>query len=85
MPVKLYGRSHPDPGTLQRWSTLRVMDPMGVKGRRGSKVPYEVHGFKGLISRRSQQVSKVLGRQGFPCEVHGFKVEYVKVFKFQRL
>ena len=38
MPMKLYGRSHPDPKTLQRWSTLRVMDPMGVKGRRGSKV-----------------------------------------------
>ena len=69
MPVKLHGRSHPDTKTLQRWSTLRAMDPMGVKGRRGSKV----HGFKGLISRRSQQISKVLGRQGYSCEVHGFK------------
>ena len=39
VPVKLYGRSHPDPKTLQWWSTLRVMDPMGVKGRNGSKVP----------------------------------------------
>ena len=47
------GRSHPDPKTLQWWSTLRVMDPMGVKGRRGSKVPCKVHGFKGIISRRS--------------------------------
>ena len=71
--MKLYGRSHPDPKTLQWWSTLRVMDPMGVKGRKGSKVPCKVHGFKGLISRRSQQISKVLGRQGSPCEVHGFK------------
>ena len=53
MPVKLYGRSHPDLKTLQRWSTLRAMDPMGVKGRRSSKVPCEVHGFKGLISRKS--------------------------------
>ena len=53
MPVKLYGRSHPDPKTLQRWSTLRAMDPMGVKGRRGSKVPWKVHGLKGVISRRS--------------------------------
>ena len=52
MPV-MYGRSHPDPKTLQWWSTLRVMNPMGVKDGRGSKVPYEVHGFKGLISRRS--------------------------------
>ena len=53
MPVKLYGRSHPDPKTLQRWSTLRAMDPMGVKGRRDSKVTWKVPGFKGLISRRS--------------------------------
>ena len=35
MPMKLYGRSHPDPKTLQRWYTLRAMDPMGVKGSRG--------------------------------------------------
>ena len=53
VPVKLYGRSHPDPKTLQWWSTLRVMNPMGVKDGRGSKVPYEVHGFNDLISRRS--------------------------------
>ena len=57
---------------------------MGVKGRGGSRAHCEVHGFKGLMSRRSQQVSKVLGRQGFPCEVHGFKVEYVKVFKVSK-
>ena len=56
--MKLYGRSHPDPKTLQRWSTLRAMDPMGVKGRRGSKVPCKVHGFKDPISRRSQQIFK---------------------------
>ena len=49
------------------------MGPVGVKGRRVSRVPCEVHGFMGLISRRSQQVSKVIGRQGLPCEVHGFK------------
>ena len=65
MPVKLYGRSHPDPETLQRWSTLRVMDPVGVKGRRGSRVTREVHGFKGQRCRRFLKVSKVLGRQGF--------------------
>ena len=36
--VKLYGRSHPAPKIIQGWSTLRVMDPMGVKGRRGTRV-----------------------------------------------
>ena len=61
LPVKLYGRSYPDPRSLKWWSTFRVMDPMGVKGRRGSKV----HGFKGLITRKSQQISKVLGRQDY--------------------
>ena len=69
----LYGRSHPAPKTLQEGPTLRVMDPVGVKGRGGSRVPCEDHGSKGIISRRSQQVSKVLGSQSFPCEVHGFK------------
>ena len=49
------------------------MDPVGVKGRRVPRVPCEVHGFIGLISRRSSRVSKVIGRQGLPCEVHGFK------------
>ena len=29
--------------------------------------------FKGPFSRRSQQISKVLGRQGYSCEVRGFK------------
>ena len=29
--------------------------------------------FKGLKSRRSQQISKILGRQDYSCEVHGFK------------
>ena len=57
------------------------MDPVGIKGRRGSRVRYEVHGFKGLISRRFYQVSKVLGRQSFPCEVHGFKGLLCQSFK----
>ena len=39
------------------------MGPVGVKGRRGTRVPCEVHGCIGLISRKSKQVSKVLGRQ----------------------
>ena len=39
LPVKLHGRSYLDPRFLQWWSTLRAMDPMGVKGRRGSKDP----------------------------------------------
>ena len=76
MPLKLYGRSHPDPKTLRRWSTLRVMDPVGVKGRRGSRVTRKVHGFKGKRCRRCPKVSKVLGRQGFELEaprVKGFK------------
>ena len=44
------------------------------------------HGFNGLSSRRSQQISKVLGRQGFPCEVHGFKgIICQSLQKLQRL
>ena len=76
MPVKLYGRSHPDPKTLRRWSTLRVMDPVGVKGGRGSRVTRKVHGFKGPRCRRFPKVSKVLGRQVFELKaprVKGFK------------
>ena len=76
MPVKLYGRSHPDPKTLRRWSTLRVMGPVGVKGERGSRVTRKVHGFKGLRCRRFPKVSKVLGRQVFELKaprVKGFK------------
>ena len=59
---------------------------MGVKGRGGSRVNSEVHGFKGLISRRSKKVSKVLTsfKEGFPLmagaskkfdvsKVHGFQ------------
>ena len=67
MPMKLYGRSHPDPKTLQRWSTLRVMDPMEVKGRSGSKVPCKVHGFKGLIMWFKVSVQGLFMRfQGLP-------------------
>ena len=62
MPVKLYGRSHPDPKTLQRRSTLRVMDPVRVKGRRGSRVPCEVHGLK---RSQTSKVLKVQGSKGF--------------------
>ena len=49
------------------------MGPVGVKGKRGSRVPYEVHSFMGLISRRSQQVSKVIGRQGLSPRTSGVK------------
>ena len=42
MHVKLYGRSLSGPKTLRRWSTLRVMDPVGVKDGRGSKAPRKV-------------------------------------------
>ena len=38
------------------------MDPVRVKGRRGSRVPWEFHGFEGLRCRRFK-VSQVLGRQ----------------------
>ena len=67
MPVKLYGRSHPDPKTLRRWSTLRVMDPVGVKGGRGSKVPRKVHGSKAFnMSKLSKSFkgSRTLGFKG---------------------
>ena len=78
--MKLYGRSHSDPKTLRRWSTLRVMDPVGVKGGRGSKVPRKVHGskafkmsklsksFKGFRTSRFQG-SRVHAPQG----TYGFK------------
>ena len=59
MLMKLYGRSHPDPKTLQWWSTLRVMNPMGVKDGRGSKVPYEIHGFK--RSNKSKVLTSLKG------------------------
>jgi hypothetical protein len=36
--VKLYGRSHPAPKLLRGWSAFRVMDPVGVRGRRGTRV-----------------------------------------------
>ena len=53
------GRSHPDPKTLQWWSTLRVMNPMGVKDGRGSKVPYEIHGFQ--RSNKSKVLTSLKG------------------------
>ena len=64
MSVKLYGRSHPGPKTLQRWSTLRVMDPVGVKGGKGSRVPRKVHGSKAFkMSKLSKSFkgSRTLG------------------------
>ena len=74
VPVKLYGRSYPDPKTPQWWSTLRVMDPMGVKRRRGSKIPYKIHGFQRSNKSKVSAISKVLGRQGFPREVMASRV-----------
>ncbi len=65
--MKLYGRSHSDPKTLRRWSTLRVMDPVGVKGGRGSKVPRKVHGSKAFkMSKLSKSFkgSRTLGVKG---------------------
>ena len=62
--MKLYGRSHSDPKTLRRWSTLRVMGPVGVKGGRGSKVPRKVHGSKAFkMSKLSKSFkgSRTLG------------------------
>ena len=55
-------------------ATLRVMDPMGVKGRRGSKIPYEIHGFQRSNKSKVSAISKVLGRQGFPREVMASRV-----------
>ena len=67
MHVKLYGRSHSDPKILRRWSTLRVMGPVGVKGGRGSKVPRKVHGSKAFkMSKPSKSFngSRTLGVKG---------------------
>ena len=55
------------------------MGPVGVKGRRVSRVPCEVHGFKGLICQSSFKSFKVLGRQvskveGDPGLIMRFKV-----------
>ena len=36
--MKLYDRSHPVPKLLRGWPAFRVMGPVGVKGRRGTKV-----------------------------------------------
>ena len=59
---------------LQWWSTLRVRDPMRVwvEGVQRSLTRFMV--FKGLISRRSQQFQRFLGRQGFPREVMASRV-----------
>ena len=54
--MKLYGRSHSDPKTLRRWSTLRVMDPVGVKGGRGSKAPRKI--FRGSKAFKMSKLSK---------------------------
>ena len=65
--MKLYGRSHSDPKTLRRWSTLRVMDPLVVKGGRGSRVPRKVHGSKAFkMSKLSKSFkgSRTLGVKG---------------------
>ena len=53
VPVKLLVGLIQIPKLCNGGLLLRVMNPMGVKDGRGSKVPYEIHGFKGLISRRS--------------------------------
>ena len=47
---------------------------MCVRGRRGSRVPCEAHGFKGLRCRRFSKLSKVLGRQ--VTKVEGVQVNY---------
>ena len=41
------------------------MGPVGGKGRRGSKVPCEVHGFKGLIRSKVLKSFKVSRTPGF--------------------
>ena len=53
---------------------FRVINPMGVKGGRGSKIPYEVHGFQRSNKSKVSTISKVLGRQGFPREVMASRV-----------
>ena len=55
------------------------MDPVGVKGRRGSRVPCEFNSFKGLMCQSSLKSCKVLGRQvskveGDPGLIMRFKV-----------
>ena len=64
MHVKLYGRSHSDPKTLRRWSTLRVMDPVGVKGGRGQRLLAKFRGSKAFkMSKLSKSFkgSRTLG------------------------
>ena len=39
VPVKLYGRSHPDPKTLQWWSTFKGHEPYGCQGWKGFRGP----------------------------------------------
>ena len=44
------------------------------------------HGFKGLFKSKVLANFKILGRQGFPCEVHAFKgIICQSLQKFQRL
>ena len=49
------------------------MGPEGVKGKRDSRIPYEVHSFMGLMSRRSSQVSGVIRCQGLSPRTSGVK------------
>ena len=49
--------------SLQGRSALKVIVPVGVKGRKGSRAPCEVHRSKALRCRRSLKCSEVLGRQ----------------------
>ena len=71
--------------TPREWSTIRVTDPVGVKGRRGSRL--RGHGFKGLNVKgfKNLQVLGLQGSQGSrvncevkclrrPLKVDGFKI-----------
>ena len=50
MPVELYGRSHPAPkpnsARVIYFKKFQSSRTSGVKGRRGSRVSYEVQGFR---------------------------------------
>ena len=72
MYVKLHGRSHPDPETLQR-GILMGHGPYEYQGYKGFKRPLQDPWRQRSNGLKVLTISKVLGRQGFPCEVHGFK------------
>ena len=78
--MKLHGRSYPDPKTLQWWSTLRVMDPMGVKGRRNSKVPYEVSWFQ--RSNKSKVSAIFKGSRASGLSLRGSWLQEYNMSKF---